>query len=464
MLPASSSSRSARRRSWSGDSSPDTYRVDTPWLSSRAAHCMSSVDLPMPGSPPTSVTEPGTMPPPRTKSNSARPVFQRAMADCLRSVRRIGGWPVGAPLTAEPLNRPTASSTSEFHAPQLSQRPPHFGWSAPHSVQRKTDLPLDTDRSLARGVVVEARVFLLEVQLHGARRPVALLAHDHLGEAFDALVGFGIHRAVVELLTVDEAHHVGILLDRARFPEVGELRPPVLAAALLRRARELRDRDPRHVELLGECLQRTGDVGDLLLAVLDVARPLHELQVVHDHERNIVLGLQPPCLRAHGERRQGGGIVNPDRRGAEQTRRARELGVIIVAQLAAAQPLCVYQPLRAEQPLHELVLGHFEREERDPGVVLDGGVLHDVQRQRRLPHRGSSGQDDQVGALEARGVPIEIDEPARDAGQRAGDRKSTRLNSSHSSISYAVFCLKKKTKPILRKFYPTNSTSPLVKL
>src|SRR5438309_7932917 len=27
---------------------------------------------------------------------------------------------------------------------------------------------------------------------------------------------------------------------------------------------------------------------------------------------------------------------------------------------------------------------------------------------------------------------------------RRGDRKSTRLNSSHSSISYAVFCLKKK--------------------
>src|SRR2546430_17351901 len=27
-----------------------------------------------------------------------------------------------------------------------------------------------------------------------------------------------------------------------------------------------------------------------------------------------------------------------------------------------------------------------------------------------------------------------------------GDRKSTRLNSSHSQISYAVFCLKKKKK------------------
>src|SRR2546430_9850216 len=28
-----------------------------------------------------------------------------------------------------------------------------------------------------------------------------------------------------------------------------------------------------------------------------------------------------------------------------------------------------------------------------------------------------------------------------------GDRKSTRLNSSHSQISYAVFCLKKKSPP-----------------
>src|SRR3712207_7548066 len=28
------------------------------------------------------------------------------------------------------------------------------------------------------------------------------------------------------------------------------------------------------------------------------------------------------------------------------------------------------------------------------------------------------------------------------------DRKSTRLNSSHANISYAVFCLKKKTDPL----------------
>src|SRR2546430_13543232 len=33
---------------------------------------------------------------------------------------------------------------------------------------------------------------------------------------------------------------------------------------------------------------------------------------------------------------------------------------------------------------------------------------------------------------------------ARGPEQAAADRKSTRLNSSHSQISYAVFCLKKK--------------------
>src|SRR5689334_24818771 len=53
----------------------------------------------------------------------------------------------------------------------------------------------------------------------------------------------------------------------------------------------------------------------------------------------------------------------------------------------------------------------------------------------------------------------EIEHVPRDLGTRRGldakllaraaecaDRKSTRLNSSHSSISYAVFCLKKKNR------------------
>src|SRR5258708_26913068 len=42
---------------------------------------------------------------------------------------------------------------------------------------------------------------------------------------------------------------------------------------------------------------------------------------------------------------------------------------------------------------------------------------------------------------------------ARNVARRGdADRKSTRLNSSHQIISYAVFCLKKKTRRRLRSF------------
>src|SRR2546426_12514486 len=41
---------------------------------------------------------------------------------------------------------------------------------------------------------------------------------------------------------------------------------------------------------------------------------------------------------------------------------------------------------------------------------------------------------------------FQIDSTTYDAAYRSADRKSTRLNSSHLVISYAVFCLKKKKK------------------
>src|SRR5215203_6379703 len=40
------------------------------------------------------------------------------------------------------------------------------------------------------------------------------------------------------------------------------------------------------------------------------------------------------------------------------------------------------------------------------------------------------------------------------------DRKSTRLNSSHANISYAVFCLKKKRKATIKTFPTRIKTTP----
>src|SRR3712207_7481528 len=60
-------------------------------------------------------------------------------------------------------------------------------------------------------------------------------------------------------------------------------------------------------------------------------------------------------------------------------------------------------------------------------------------------------QNDEVDPLRSRDV---VDLNAREDHEvtaRGGslDRKSTRLNSSHANISYAVFCLKKKNHEIL---------------
>src|SRR3989454_7225949 len=48
------------------------------------------------------------------------------------------------------------------------------------------------------------------------------------------------------------------------------------------------------------------------------------------------------------------------------------------------------------------------------------------------------------------GVPVitNLDDATTGTLLGEGDRKSTRLNSSHLVISYAVFCLKKKKKPM----------------
>src|SRR3712207_7035107 len=43
--------------------------------------------------------------------------------------------------------------------------------------------------------------------------------------------------------------------------------------------------------------------------------------------------------------------------------------------------------------------------------------------------------------------------PANAGAKELRDRKSTRLNSSHANISYAVFCLKKKKKTRLHTFW-----------
>src|SRR3712207_7374895 len=64
----------------------------------------------------------------------------------------------------------------------------------------------------------------------------------------------------------------------------------------------------------------------------------------------------------------------------------------------------------------------------------------------RRPERGSAVPDGREQGV----VAADVEERVLLSGEaRLGDRKSTRLNSSHANISYAVFCLKKNNI-----FYP----------
>src|SRR3712207_7274918 len=65
-----------------------------------------------------------------------------------------------------------------------------------------------------------------------------------------------------------------------------------------------------------------------------------------------------------------------------------------------------------------------------------------------------------VGHLSARAVDPHVAHHGRainEVGVPAQDRKSTRLNSSHANISYAVFCLKKKKNLIYLQTFLTTS-------
>src|SRR5256886_9191512 len=83
------------------------------------------------------------------------------------------------------------------------------------------------------------------------------------------------------------------------------------------------------------------------------------------------------------------------------------------------------------RPLHHrVIVKRLEEERTSPGgiVIPDTAAEKPVQGKIVAVGKGKILEDGQVRPLDV----------------KVGDRKSTRLNSSHSQISYAVFCLKKK--------------------
>src|SRR2546422_5932722 len=91
-----------------------------------------------------------------------------------------------------------------------------------------------------------------------------------------------------------------------------------------------------------------------------------------------------------------------------------------------------------DRATRDLQLGHLPGELRIVAQVPNAG------QQRLMTKEAEGGQPDGIGCNTG-----EDRDPSGAGRHRADrDRKSTRLNSSHGYISYAVFCLKKKKKHV----------------
>src|SRR2546429_4071330 len=132
-----------------------------------------------------------------------------------------------------------------------------------------------------------------------------------------------------------------------------------------------------------------------------------------------------------------GGVARPEAGVAASANRPLVGGVIISVDLAARKQVEGVPAVVRED--------RSELEARDdralPRAIKHAGDDHFM----ALIERREAAVQAQIGRVLRSVVTVEI---------RGGDRKSTRLNSSHGYISYAVFCLKKKnnlTAPAMSK-------------
>src|SRR5438874_6065359 len=100
-------------------------------------------------------------------------------------------------------------------------------------------------------------------------------------------------------------------------------------------------------------------------------------------------------------------------------------------------PVCVFFFLMIRRPPRSTLFPYTTLFRSSPPV---GPFSQAVKYQGFIYLSGQVGQDPETGKLVPGGVAAEAEQVFKK------DRKSTRLNSSHVEISYAVFCLKKKTK------------------
>src|SRR3989442_1170983 len=128
-------------------------------------------------------------------------------------------------------------------------------------------------------------------------------------------------------------------------------------------------------------------------------------------------------------------------------RHARQLAAPVLTEIIARAAVLLVVLIRHERIEHiEYLAAHrpdaFDRQHKDEIVAAD--VPHEALFPDHAPHDIVQDAGEQVDHAIAVVVT---------------DRKSTRLNSSHVRISYAVFCLKKKKGPTIPTICPAGTSN-----
>ena len=213
---------------------------------------------------------------------------------------------------------------------------------------------------------------------------MAVLGHDALG-VVDALL------VVVQRLPVQEHDDIGVLLDGPRFPEVGQ--HGLVFAAALDAPGQLGQGDHRDVQFLGHQLQVPGHLRNLLDTVLDVPAAGHQLEVVDDHQPQV---LDPPQLCLDIRHRGDGVVIHVYLGGGQGLGGLCQVHPVVVGEGAGEQLLQFHQRLGGKEPLGQLLLAHLQGEDGHRLARLFGHVAGDVQGKGGLAHAGAGGDEDKV--------------------------------------------------------------------
>ena len=128
--------------------------------------------------------------------------------------------------------------------------------------------------------------------------------------------------------------------------------------------------------------------------------------------------LEAARLGAHLEHADRRGIVDEHLRFGERAQGVRQAAVILLVEMPGPEPMRVDSRLGRQHAHEQLLFRHLEAEKPDDHGGGRTDVLRHVQHQAGLPHRRTSGDDNQVPALEAGRHVVEIREAARHAGDR----------------------------------------------